>query len=188
MLNLTKKEKSKIKQKEVYNMEELMYWWQTKEGEFIPYKELTDSHIQNIVNMFIRAADREKIIPESWIRFHRIMDEVERRNLDVGYHRHHPSNINSPGGTYAYARFPSFSINVNLDKSSIYSEFMDEIVVQKNIIEGDISQFHQSDNLVYLPACYKDAINACIKRWKFECEIWEDNFSNHGCGFAWGNG
>ena len=160
-------------------------YWTTKEGEHIPYKELTESHIQNIVNLFVKVADKNKIIPEATSsKFHDIMDEAERRNLDVGYHRHCPHDIGTIGNEYA--RFPSFSIYVNSDKSSIYTKFMDEIVVQKSIIKGDVSQFHQSDNFVYLPAYYKDAIDICVKRWEFECELWEDAFPHHGLGFAWG--
>ena len=160
-------------------------YWTTKEGEKIPYNELTDSHIQNIVNLFVKAAERDNTIPETWNKFHNIMDEVERRNLDVGYPRHRPNGTQI--GETSYARFPLFSINLNLDKSSIYSEFMDEIVVLKNIIQGDVSQFRQSDNLVYLPICYKDAIDICIEKWEFTCESWEDAFSHHGLGYAWGN-
>lgn len=159
-------------------------YWTTREGEQIPYKELTESHIQNIVNLFVKVAKKDNTIPETWNKFHSIMDEVERRNLDVGYHRHRPHDTGTIGNEYA--RFPSFSIYVNSDKSSIYTEFMDEVVVQKSIIEGDVSQFYQSDNYVYLPHCYKDAIDVCIKRWEFECEIWEDDFPYHGCGFEWG--
>lgn len=159
-------------------------YWITKEGEQIPYNELTNNHIQNIVNLFVKVAEKDNTIPETWNKFHSIMDEVERRNLDVGYHRHRLHDTRTIGNEYA--RFPSFSICIIRDKSSIYSEFMDEIVVQKNIIEGNVSQFYQSDNLVYLPTCYKDAIDICIKRWEFTCELWENAFPHHGFGKAWG--
>lgn len=159
-------------------------YWTTREGKQIPYTELTESHIQNIVNLFIKVAERDSTIPETWNKFHNIMNEVERRNLDVGYHRHCSDDIEID--ETAYARFPSFSICIIEDKSSIYSEFMDEIAVLKNIIQGDVSQFRQSDNYVYLPYCYKDAIDICIKRWEFEYELWEEDFPHHGLGFEWG--
>jgi hypothetical protein len=157
-------------------------YWTTREGKQIPYSELTESHIQNIVNLFIKVAEKNKTIPESISsKFHDIMDEAERRNIDVGYYRHCPHDIGTIGNEYA--RFPSFSIRVGLNKSSTYSEFIDEIVVLKDIIQGDVSQFHQSDNFVYLPVCYKDAIDICIEKWEFECESWEDDFPHHGLGF-----
>lgn len=52
-------------------------YWTTREGEHIPYSELTESHIQNIVNLFIKVADKDKIIPEAISsKFHDIMKEI----------------------------------------------------------------------------------------------------------------
>lgn len=169
-------------------------YWKTRDGQEIDYSELTERHIQNIINMFARNAKKQYTIPEVWDAFHDIMDEAEKRKIDVGYTRHLPKYAFST----AFATFPKFSIDLSpiglSSQEPIYSIISSNqigvsssIAVLKEFVEGDISEFTEDEKYVYFPHVYKDAIDACLRRWNFTCEAMEDAFPR-GLGHAWGLG
>lgn len=157
-------------------------YWTTKSGEQKLYTELEDSHILNILKMYIREAIKENSIPEKFIAFQDLWEVAEKKNIELPYKRYTPRLWNV-GFHESYLRLPTCAIDINCcDWSEI-----EEGIVSSDKVEGTPPTIRLlTKNRLQLDKPHIDALIVSYKRWESVCESMEDSFPHHGLGYAWG--
>lgn len=159
-------------------------YWRTKDGEIIAYKDLTDTHLLNILNMYIRRAAEQLTIPEQWIAFQELWEVAEEKQLELPYQKHKPKQWEA-GFHESYLRLPKCSISINL---SDWSDIKNGRI-KPDQIEGEMPEsFELSKQYIILDEPHTKALITSYERWNDICEAMEESFPHHGLGYSWGLG